>query len=275
MAIERLINTNEDAVKRGKLLVLAFLISISIFIQTVFRVNDGDPIRVGLTALIYFIVSIGGLIWAFNFQVKFKSILFLIQSALFVASEYLFIELFFIQRFSRIYEGLLLLVLVGLVFLGTYISFLMANIFNVNLYKEIPLINVARTVCYIISTFTLLFLLFGLLALQTPIYVLLPVVFVISLFLSYVHLKNLGFVGILLNRKTLMVSLLVFFMFLSSFLSSSTHEISVLSPVVGYFVGIGIANMKSTDTRKTLQLILYIFILIAITVINLNLNIFR
>lgn len=274
MAVERSVSTNEDAVKRGKLLLLSLLFAVSVFIQTVLRVNDGDILRTILTTLIYFGVSVIGLIWAFNFQVKFKSLPFLIQPALFVASEYLFVQLFFIQKFSRIYEGLLLLLIIAIVFVGTYVSFLMSNVFNVSLYKDIPLVNVARTTSYIVSTFTLFFLLFGFLSLQLPIYILLPAVLIVSIFLSYIHLRNLGFQSTLLTRKTIMVSLLVLFMFLSSFLSGVIHEVSVLAPAVGYFAGIGIANMKSTDTNRNWQLVLYILILIAITLLNFRLNIF-
>lgn len=272
--LEKVVNTNEDSVKRGKLLSLSLLIALSIFVQTILKVNDGDIIRTILTAGIYLVVSTMGLIWAFNFRVKIKSLPFLIHSGLFVASEYLFVQLFFIQRFSRIYEGILLLVLVGILFVGTYVSFLMANVFNVNLYKNIPLVNVARTTSYIVSTFSLFFLLFGLLALQVPVYVLLPGVILVSSFLSYIHLRNLGYEGMLLSRKTIMVTLIVVFMFLSSFLAGVIHEVSVLSPVVGYFIGIGVANIKDTTKNKNFELFIYIFILIAITLLNLRFNIF-
>jgi len=274
MAVEKVINTNEDAVKRGKLLSLSLLISLSIFVQTILKISDGSLISTILTFLAYFVFSVFGLIWAFNFRVKIKSLPFLVHSSLFVASEYLFIQLFFIQKFSRIYEGILLLFLIGLVFVGTYISFLMANVFNVNLYKSIPLVNVGRTTSYIISTLTLFLLLFGLLALQLPVYILLPLVIVACIFLSYIHLRNLGFSSTLLHRKTLLISLIVFFLFVSSFLSGVVHEVSVLSPVVGYFVCIEIANMKSTSKIKSLELFLYVLILIAIMLLNLRLNIF-
>ena len=274
MEIEKAVNTNEDAVKRGKLLTLSLLIALSIFIQTIFRVNEGDIIRTILTALVYLVVSAIGLIWAFNFQVRFKSIPYLVQSALFVASEYLFVQLFFVQRFSRIYEGLLLLILIGIVFVGTYVSFLMSNVFNVNLYRSIPLVNVGRTTSYIISTFTLFFLLFALLALQLQVYFILPMVILVSIFLSYIHLKNLGYEGLLHKRKTLLVSIIVIFMFLGSFFSGVTHEVSVLGPVVGYFAGIGIANMKNRSTNKSIELLMYISILIVITFIIFRLNIF-
>lgn len=274
MAVEKLVNTNEDAVKRGKLLSLSLLIALSIFIQTILKVNQGDPIRTALTFFVYLVISVVGLIWAFNFRVKIRSLLSLLHSALFVASEYLFIQLFFIQKFSRIYEGLILLALVGFVFVGTYVSFLMTNVFNVNLYKKIPLVNVARTTSYIVSTLTVFFLFFGILALQLPLYVLLPILMAVAYFLSFIHLKNLGYEGMLLNRRSLLVSAIVIFMFISTLFSGVLHEVSVLAPVVGYFVGIGVANIKVENKGKSFELFLYILILIAVVLINFRLNIF-
>ncbi len=274
MAVEKLVNTNEDAVKRGKLLSLSLLIALSIFIQTILKINQGDPIRTALTFLVYLVVSVVGLIWAFNFRVKIRSLPFLFHSALFVASEYLFIQLFFIQKFSRIYEGLILLSLIVFVFVGTYVSFLMTNVFNVNLYKKIPLVNVGRTTSYIISTLTVFFLFFGILALQLPLYILLPILIAVAYFLSFIHLKNLGYEDMLLKRRSLLVSTIVIFMFISTLFSGVLHEVSVLAPVVGYFVGIGVANIKVENKGKAFELFLYILILIAAVLINFSLNIF-
>ena len=175
MESDTLINKTEDSVKRGKLIVLSLLIGLSIFVETLIEQQDQSVTRVLLTSLIYLFASFFGLIWAFNFQVKIKSLYFLFQSSLFVMSEYLFIQLFFVERFSRIYEGILLFILVALVSIATYVSFLMANVFNVNLYKSIPLANVGRTTSYIISTLSLFFITFALLSLQPPIYILLPI----------------------------------------------------------------------------------------------------
>jgi len=274
MGIETGVLKTEDSVKRGKLISLALLIAFSVFVQTLIKNNEPTVLRIWITALIYFGFSFIGLVWAFNFQVKIKSLLFLIQSSLFVMSEYLFIQLFFVEKFSRIYEGILLLILVALLFVSTYISFLMANVFNVNLYKSIPLANVGRTTSYIVSTLSIFFLTFSLLSLQLPVYILLPLELVISFFFSYIHLRNLGFEGILLSRKTVLVSLIVFFMFLGSFLSGILHEVSALSPTVGYFVGIGVANMKVIRTKFNIEIILYILALIGVIFLNLFLNIF-
>ena len=189
-------------------------------------------------------------------------------------SEYLFIQLFFAQKFSRIYEGILLLVLVGLIFLGTYVSFLMTNVFNVNLYKNIPLIHVGRTASYIISTFTIFFTIFGLLSLQLEVYFLVPLVLLVCIFLTYIHLRNLGYEGYILSRKSVLVSTLVFVMFLGSFLSGIIHELSAIVPTVGYFVGIGVANMKSKKDSFNWEMFLYISALVIVILLNIYLNVF-
>jgi hypothetical protein len=70
MTGEKVINTNEDPVKRGKLITLSLLIALSLFILTLLKINNGDIIGSVLTSLGYFVLSIIGLIWAFNFQVS-------------------------------------------------------------------------------------------------------------------------------------------------------------------------------------------------------------
>lgn len=267
--------SSEDSVKRGKLLTLSLLIALSIFVQTLIQFNAESNVQLFVISGIYFVLTFIGLVWAFNFMVKVRSIPFLIQSSLFVLSEYLFIQLFFFDNFNRIYEGLLLLGLIAIVFVGTYVSFLMTNVFNVNLYKKIPLVQVGRTTSYIISTFTLFFLTFGLLAGELPVYVLVPLFVLVSSFMSYIHLRNLGFEGRVLFRKSFLVSLIVIFLFLGSFLTGVQHEVSVLPSVVGYFSGIGIANfMMSNKVSKVFELVIYIVSIIAVVLLNIGINIF-
>lgn len=274
MEIDSVANKTEDAVKRGKLIALSLLIGLSIFVQTLIKQQDVGITRILIIALVYLFGSFIGLIWAFDFQVKIKSLSFLLQSSLFVMSEYFFVQLFFVEKFSRIYEGILLLILVALISIGTYISFLMANVFNVNLYKSIPLANVGRTTSYIISTLSVFFITFSLLSLQPKIYILLPIQLFISIFFCFIHLKVLDYEGFVLNRKVMLVSLVVFIMFISSFLTGVIHEVSALSPTVGYFVGIGVANMKSNKSGNQFEMVLYILSLIGVIILNLVLNIF-
>ena len=133
MAVETATSKTEDSVKRGKMITLSVLIGLTMFIQTLIKSQDMTVTRILTTAAVYFIVSFLGLIWAFNFQVKIKSLPYLVYSSLFVMSEYLFIQLFFVEKFSRIYQGLFLFILILLVSIGAYISFLMTNVFNVKL----------------------------------------------------------------------------------------------------------------------------------------------
>lgn len=265
--------SSEDTVKRGKLISLSLFIALTIFIQTLLQVSEGRTVQVFLIGIGYFVLSFIGLIWAFNFQVKFKSIPFLVFSSLFVLSEYLFVQLFFVQKFSRIYEGLILLVLIGLVFTATYVSFLMVNVFNVNLYKNILLVHVGRTTSYIISTFTMFFMIFALLASELPFFILIPSVILVCSFLTYIHLSNLGFQQALLYRKSLLVSLLVIFLFLGTFISGFVHEVSTITPVVGYFAGVGIANLRNSNS-KAWEILLYFGIIIIALLLTFRLSIF-
>ena len=63
-------------------------------------------------------------------------------------------------------------------------------------------------------------------------------------------------------------------MFLATLFTGVLHEVSALSPAVGYFVAIGIANMRVDNTRFNFSLILYILALIAVIILNFILNIF-
>jgi len=147
-----------DEEKRGKLITLAALIALAIFVSKITQAQTQVVVwRVYLNAGIYFVVTFLGLLWAFNFKVKKRSVPFLLQSALYVFSQALFIEFFFFQKFSRIYEAFILLFLMFLVFLGNYISFLMANVLNVDLFKKIPLAQVGRTSSYLVSLLMMYF----------------------------------------------------------------------------------------------------------------------
>ena len=113
------IGRNIDEEKRGKLLVLAAFIALAIFVSKITQAESQVGIwRIYLTAFIYFLITFVGLIWAFGFKVKKKSILFLLQPSFYVFSQALFIEFFFFQKFSRIYEAFILFLLIFLAFLG-------------------------------------------------------------------------------------------------------------------------------------------------------------
>jgi len=52
------------------------------------------------------------------------------------------------------------------------------------------------------------------------------------------------------------------------------YEAPALSSTVGYFVGIGVANMKIDRPKLNIEMVLYIVALIGVILANLFLNVF-
>lgn len=268
--------TSTDREKRGKLLLLAAFIAISLFIAKIIQTDTRVVAsRVYLNAFIYFVIVFVGLLWAFNFQIKRKSLITLIQPALFVFSQELFVEFFFFQKFSRIYEAFILLGLVAVFFFVNYFSFLSANIFNVSLFKKIPLLQVARTVSNIISVFMMYFITFSFLLSDFNVYILLGSLFLFYLLLSLLNYVNMGIEeeGELF-RKTFITTLIPFMLFSGVFLAGNVHEVISVIPVVGYFLTVGVATRESFVQVDRRNVVFQILILIISFLIVLVLNIF-
>jgi hypothetical protein len=266
--------TTTDEEKRGKLLILAGLIALAIFISKITQVQTQVVAwRVYMNAGIYFVVSFIGLLWAFDFNVKKKSIPFLLQSSLYVFSQAIFIEFFFFQKFSRIYEALILLLLMFLVFIGNYISFLMANVLNVDLFKKIPLAQVGRTSSYLISLLMMYFLTFSLLVTGLEIYILVPLIFIAYALVIYLHYLNIGIEEGELYKKSLLTLLITFILFLGIFLTGDSHELIAAVPVVGYYFSVGVVSQESVAYEKEKGIYFYIIILILLFLLVVFLNI--
>lgn len=266
--------TTTDEEKRGKLLILAGLIALAIF---VFKVTQEQAQvvawRVYMNAGIYFVVSFLGLLWAFDFKVKKKSIPFLLQSSFYVFSQAIFIEFFFFQKFSRIYEALILLLLMFLVFIGNYVSFLMANVLNVDLFKKIPLAQVGRTSSYLISLLMMYFLTFSLLVTGLEIYILLPLVFFAYALIIYLHYLNIGMKEGELYKKSLLTLLITFILFLGIFLTGDSHELVAAIPVLGYYFSVGVVSQERVVYEKEKGIYFYITILVILFLLAVFLNI--
>lgn len=227
---------NTDGEKRGKLILISAFISLSLFVtkltQNTTQIIVSD---VYLTAGIYFLIVFFGLIWAFDFKLKRRSFLLLAQAGLFVASQELFIEFFFFQKFSRVYEAFILLFLILMVFVINYFTFLSINVLNVNLFKEIPLAQVGRTGSFLISILMMYFYTFSLLLSGFPLYITLALVFILYFINTFMHYENLGIGGGEIFRKTLPIVLICYTLFVGVFLSGNSHETISLLPVVGYY----------------------------------------
>ncbi len=268
------VDNNTDREKRTKLLLLAAFIALAIFINKILQSQSQVILwSVYVNAGIYFCITFVGLLWAFDFQIKKKSLIFLFQSALFVFSEAIFIELFFFQKFNRIYEFFILVLLMFLVFVGNYISFLMANVFNVDLFKKIPLVHVGRTSSYLLSLFMMYFFTFSLLVTGLPIYFLLPLILLSYTLTIYMHYMNIGIEGVEIFRKTLLTLLISFSLFLGVFLSGDVHELIAVVPVVGYYLAVSLVSRERLFNSSRILDFVFGIIVFLVSFVSLLLNI--
>lgn len=256
---------NTDSEKRGKLLFLAGIISLAVFLTKILQGQEEITLwRIYLDGTMYFVIAFIGLLWAFNFQIKTKSLLYVLQSSLFVFSEVIFVELFFFQKFSRIYEALLLFLLLVLVFVGIYVSFLMANVFNVNLFKKLPLVHVGRTSSYLISLLMTYFLTFSFLSSSFPIYILIPLVLGSYILIALIHYINMGIEQGELWRKTTLTAIISMSLFIGIFLTGSTHELTAIVPALGYYFAVSMVTQEQIFRKNTVGFS-FSMVLLAIT----------
>lgn len=268
--------TNTDREKRGKLLLLAAFVAVSLFISKIIQTDSRVVAsRVYLNSLIYFVIVFVGLLWCFSFQIKRKSLITLIQPALFVFSQELFVEFFFFQKFSRIYEAFILLGLVAVFFFVNYFSFLSANVFNVSLFKKIPLLQVARTASNILSVFMMYFITFSFLLSDFSVYILLGSLFLFYLLISLLNYVNMGIEEGELFRKTFITTLIPFMLFCGLFLSGNVHEVISIIPVIGYFLTVGMATRESFVRVDSRNIFIQILVLVIAFLAVLFLNIFE
>ena len=242
-------NIGEDNVKRLKIVLLSFAISFSLFFTKIFAQGE-SLLKIYIVGGVYFIVSVIGLLWAFDFKIRLKSLVYILQGGLFVFSEVLFVLLFFFQQFNRIYEGILLIVLLGFMWVITYVCFLMVNVFNVSLYKNLPLIQVARTASYILTLLMVYFFTFSILASGFPLYVIFPVIFLVYLFVLYMQFNELGMEKGVIWRRVVILSLVNMFTIVPFIFVGSSHEIVAIVPTVGGFVGGGLLNLSNQKNIK-------------------------
>jgi hypothetical protein len=253
---------NTDSEKRGKLLFIAAVITLAIFLSKVLqRQADLPTWRIYLDGAIYFVVAFVGLLWAFNFQIKVKSLLYIFQSSLFVLSEVVFVEIFFFQKFGRLYESLILIALLVLIFIGIYISFLMANVFNVDLFKKLPLVQVGRTSSYLISLLMIYFLTFSILSSSLQIYIVLPMILVTYIVVPLVHYVNMGMEEGELWRKTLLTTAISMILFLGVFLTGSTHELTAIAPALGYYFAVSMVTQEQIFRKNSISFIFSMILL--------------
>jgi len=266
-------DTNVDNEKRGKLLLLAAIVALSMFVYKIISRESLPVWRVFLDSGLYFIGVFVGLLWSLNFQVKKKSILFITHASLFVMSVSLFIDFFFFQKFNRIYEAFILLSLIIAVFFASYFVFLMVNTLNVNQFKPIPLAQVGRTISYLSSIFMIYAFTFAFLICGLPIYIIFSLIILLYFVISVLHYINVDIEGVELFRKSSVTTLIMSILLISIVFSGNFHEIISFVPVVGYYFSVNTVTHEKLFNGHVEYLNRYIIILILILFLILFFNI--
>lgn len=264
--------SSRDTGKRGRLVFLAIFITLALFFMRAFNFWVVAPgVDLIVKALVFGVFTYISLIWAFKLEINARSLLIVIpQSVLFVMGYVLFIELFFFRQFERALDFFVLFIVWGAGFLLLYVSFLMTNIFNVSMFKEIPLKQVAKTTSYILSLVMVYLYSFSVLALQVNFAYsagLLAIAYSIIVYLHFYHLnlspKNL--INALVVVLVGMLASIISFMFIGS-----QHEIIALMPTATAFAVIGITMHKTrTEGFSTVNQVEYLLVYFAILAINL------
>ncbi len=266
-------DTNVDNEKRGKLLLLSAVIALSMFLSRIILSEQVAVWRIFLDASIYFVGVVIGLLWAFNFQVKKQSFIYLFQcSSLCVFSDS-FCGFFFFQKFNRIYEALILLILIVAVFFACYFVFLMVNTLNVNLFKPIPLAQVGRTISYISSIFMVYSLTFTFLISGLPSYITIPSILLLYFIIVVIHYSNIEIEGRELLRKALITTLIMSILLASVIFSGNSHEIISIIPVVGYFISVNMVTHERISSLKNSVINIYILLLLITLIFVFIINI--
>jgi len=254
----------EDSVKKGKILLLALFITFSFF----FNKNLGPFYTIlensFVLAAVYAVITAVGFLWILSFRVNLRILTLILPQVVFIIfSQILFLDLFFEQTFGRVYETLLMFVLLIIFFLLTYIVLLTSNVFAVSSFRKIPLEAVAKTTIYILSSLSVFFATYGFLALPLPtiysvIFLLLFYFFAIVFLLSHFYLE----VSTVFSNAFL-AFWSVFLVLVGAILFSSRVEfIALLLTMVFYFsVGLFISKREQISNLKIIE---YLFILILI-----------
>jgi len=258
-----------DNVKKGRMLTLAAVISVlMIGIKITKFGDDVSSLSIISRCIAFFVMAYCGLIWALRFQVSKSSLLSILpQSSFYVFTQYLFVEYFFSRGVERIYEFIILFIVLILIFIGVYASFLMANIFNVATIKQIPLENVGRTVSYILSLLSVYFLTYGLFESSLSWYFLL-LLFALGFFIvSFFHFKRLDMSKERIGRITLLSFLTLIVTISGAIVVSSRHEYIASVPVVVLFSISSIVMKKENEEHNTVE---YKYFLLVLIIFMLN-----
>jgi hypothetical protein len=262
----------EDSVKKGKILFMVLFITFSYLFHKLLGPLHEVFLSSLILASIYAFISFWGFLWSLSFQVNAKIMLVIApQLALIVFSQVLFFEMLFLQTFGRLYETILMILLLLFLFSLTYFNFLTSNVFAVSSFKRIPLEAVAKTTIYLLSAISVFFATYGFLALEM--YIPLAMIFLFAFFalnifflLSHFYLEMSS---ILLNGSLIFWNMLL--MVIGGVIYASRVEfVALLATTVFYFTtGFFINKREQITGFKILE---YVFILVLIAILANSLS---
>lgn len=252
--------------KRTKLIGLAVVVTLSVFFFKVFQTRQFTILEMYLFSTIMAIIVYLWLFWALDFAVN-KRTLFVIlpQSTIFVFASVLFVQFFFLMKFQRMYEILLILLVLSVLFVGVYISFLTANIFAVSSYGKIPLEKVARTTSYILTALVVYFFTFVILASAQHIILILVLLLLVYIVVIGIHLSHLDLGKRLLRTGTLLSAWSLFVMVLALLPLTNRQEEVAAVPVITALSTMNIVT--SIHERKSFWLSSLSYFLITVAII--------
>lgn len=245
-----------DKDKRGKLILVSALVTLLAFFFKISQKSDTLSLfQVSLNASLIAVVSYIGLLWAFKFMVTLRSMVYVLsQASLIVFVLTVFLEMFVFRRVGRVYEVLILLTISGLMFFGTYGSFLMANIFNVAQFKELPLVQVGKTTSFILTILSIYFSTYVMLDSQINGYVTIILLSVMYFLLVLFHIRHLNIERNVVWRRLFTVFLLVLLSVLVQIVIGGNPLISALVPTV---VAYSLINLITNEKPTTAQIFEY------------------
>ncbi|MDD3661638.1 MAG: hypothetical protein PHG63_01095 [Candidatus Dojkabacteria bacterium] len=244
-----------DPGKRRRVFMISALIVLLVFGLKLWGQHDWSSHEMVLVAFVAGALTYVGLMWAFRFEFLPAGYLTVLPlPSLFVFGLVLFVELFFFQRFQRIYEALIFgaLLLVFVVVLA--VVFLTANVLNVATVKTLPLLQVAQTASYAVSLFSIFFVSYFIvdqgLSLPLTVALLTATLFVAT----FLHLSHFGLhPRVVLSYSTVLTvcSAMVAAVLLMWPVSTVFR---VLLPTIVSYIGVGIVMH---DIRKVLRPLIF------------------
>ncbi|MCC7290168.1 hypothetical protein IT417_02885 [bacterium] len=258
-----------DNDKRGRIIIVAALTTLLVFFFKVSQQSDTLSIfHVYLNSLFIGVASYIGLLWAFKFQVTLRSMVYVLsQASLIVFVLSMLVEMFIFRRVGRVYEIAILVGISGLMFFSTYASFLMANIFNVGHFKEIPLMQVGKTTSFLLTLLSIYFSTYFILESQLNPYVTIILFAVMFSALILTHIRHLGIPRNQLwkSLRLILISVLISALLLM-IVGGNSLVLSLIPAVVAY----SIISILTVENLSSLQK----FEFFAMTVVAFGLGFF-